>query len=347
MNRIYSIVALLLLLSCSPANAQPANNHDQDVPVAPLPAVTFKGWTNAFRLANGQLEVVVVPDTGRIAFIGWEGKENLLRLDEGLAGKTAGSKDDGKWYNFGGDWLWPVAQSRWKDFQGGEWPPSRLLDGRPWSARAWKCADGTTCCLLSQTYGTPLHLAVDRLVRLPPDRAILTIRQDIERMKESDIPISLWNISQVGGAERVVLPVDTDSAFDGGTRPLMFAAPGTNVVSRHGRMIVYDATVPGESKLCGDSKRAWIAAQKGRSVLIERATTSEGTYPDGGCTIEMYANTGLGYCEIETLSVEKNLNVGETLENTLTIRCHRLPDEITSSVGLAQALRQWLGEGAE
>ena len=54
---------------------------------------------------------------------------------------------------------------------------------------------------------------------------------------------------------------------------------------------------------------------------MERATSedTQGTHPDGGCAVEMYSNAGLGYSEIETLSVEKKLMPGEALQNLITV----------------------------
>lgn len=348
MNRPKSIVpaCLAALLSLTARSAE--NPKDHDVPVAPVPPAACRGWTNAFCLKNKDLEVVVVPGIGRIVWIGWNAKENFLRSGEGLTGVLPAADGSGGWLNYGGDWLWPVAQSRWKDFQGSDWPPSRLLDGRPWSGTAWKCADGSLCCLITQDYGEPLHIKVSRLFRLDAEEPRLTIQQRVERVAESVIPVTLWNITQIGGAEAVVIPVD-DAVGTGGVRAIMFEAPGEDVLSRCGDAVAFDARAGGERKLCSGSKRAWIAARKGDAVIMERITESsgEGDYPDGGCSLEMYSNSGLGYSEIETLSVERNLAAGETLGNTLVIQCRRLFSELKSPCDLAERVREWLGEVAQ
>ena len=80
-------------------------------------------------------------------------------------------------------------------------------------------------------------------------------------------------------------------------------------------------------------------------MIIESATQDDrpGEYPDGGCRVEMYANKGLGYTEIETLSTEQNLEVGERLSNTLRIECYTVSTNLTDCE-LADRVRTLRGE---
>ncbi len=328
-----------VLLTASIATAQPADNAD--LPVAPFPAISFESWTNAFELQNPAVSVVVVPSIGRIAKISFRGGGNLLRLDARL-------KDDGStWLNYGGDWIWPVAQARWTAMAGADWPPPAALAEQPWTGSAWKDADGTLCCQMAREYGEPVNIKVSRLVKLDREAARFTIRQRIERTAPSDVPVVLWNISQVAGASRVVLPKGPDSILEAGVKALLFAMPDDQRLTSCGGALVYDAT-RGEHKLCSDSKRAWIAAQKGGAVIVERTSSedTDGTHPDGGCTVEMYSNAGLGYSEIETLSVEKALLPGETLQNLITVELLEA-GEALPSCDLANLVGAALGETPE
>lgn len=320
-----------------------------DVPVAPVPATNYLGWTNAYVLQNHALEVVVAPCIGRIAQIRYRGGEDLLRLDSELGGRVPDGKES--WLNFGGDWLWPVAQSRWKDIWGSDpgsaeasWPPPAALADRPWDGTAWKDADGTLCCLMSREYGAPVNLRVSRLIKLDREAPLFTIRQRIERTAASDVPVVLWNITQIAGATRVVLPRDPASALERGIRALLFGLPGNTQLTECARATVYDART-GEHKLCSDSHRAWIAAQKGDTLVVEHAAEEnlKGSHPDGGCTVEMYSNAGLGYSEIETLSVESNLLPGESLQNTISIQFAPATNALTACE-LADVVAALLGE---
>lgn len=314
------------------------------VPVAPVPVVDYKGWKDALLLANEHMEVIVVPSIGRIMKITCKGSENFLRNDDYLLGQVAEHAND-YWYNFGGSWLWPVGQSRWQDFLGSDWPPTPLLDGRPWKAEAWETTDGTRHCSMTQDFGEPLNLSVTRHIQLAPGETRIVIDQKVERTGESDVPVSLWNICQVQGAELAFLPVDEDSSFENGYKVLRFKDPGTNLLNQCGEVVVYH-TGEDEHKIGSDSSRSWIGIQKQDMLLVASAEPpledERASLPDG-CSIELYANAGLGYAEIETLSPEKNLAAGEKIQNRLTLTCYKaLPRETPCDA--AKQIQTFLGE---
>ncbi len=317
------------------------------VPVAPIPATMYKGWSNAYHLSNNELKVVVVPEIGRIAHLGWADEPNLLRLNELLWGETGKTVETDDWINFGGDWIWPVAQPHWPLFQDGNWPPSRLLDGRKWSGRAWRTEDGTQHSLMTEDFDPPISVRVHRTLRLPQEGARLTVRQRLERLEPSDIPVTLWQLSQIADADYMFIPVDEDSRFPGGLKPLLFEMPGTNILHRCGTIAVYQAGLGGEHKVGSDSPRRWIAALRGDTLILQRTEPGdgEGPYPDGGCTVEAYANTNAGYVEIESLSVEGHPEPGTYMDNTLIITLYRLdPDIPRTPCALADWVREIVGE---
>lgn len=342
MHRRFVPISLILLAAAWAATAQPA--AETDMPVAPIAAVEWMGWTNAYVLRNAQLEVAIAPSVGRILKISHKGGDNLLRFDAGLKGAIPDPAAKQTWLNAGGDWLWPVAQSTWPSFAGADWPPPPALSEAEWDGTAWKGADGAQSCLISREYGEPLHIKVSRVIKIEKDSSRITIRQRIERTADSKVPVTLWNITQIAGARQVVLPADADSSFENGVKALLFCRPSGDQLVACEASFVYDAS-SAEHKLGSDSKRGWIAARKGGTLVIEQARgdTANGTYPDGGCTVEMYSNAGLGYTEIETLSAETPLAAGEYLQNTLTIDCVAVATNL-APCELAARVREVLGE---
>ena len=337
----YLGVALALISVVADAGKE----DDAAIPVAPIATSDYLGWTNALNLHNDDLTVVLVPETGRIAFIGVDPSANLLRVDSALEGKTALADAPDFWFNFGGDWLWPTAQNRWADFQESDWPPSRLLDGRSWEARGWKSADGSQCGQLTQTYGEPLHVTVTRFVKVPKEGTSFEVRQKIQRTANSSVPVTLWTISQIAGAEYVVIPTDEDSSFDGGLASLRFEMPGKEFLHRCDGTALYHVLEKGEHKLGSDSARSWVAAVRGDTLIVEQTTPHEedSTYPEGGCTVQVYANAGLGYAEIETMSPEKVLAPDEAMENILRVTCYTIPPGL-DGCDLADKVRELIGE---
>lgn len=308
------------------------------IPVAPIPPSTFNEITNALRLRNDIIEVIVAPDLGRIAYIGVGQKNNLLRLDTELVKRGAAGME---FANFGGDWFWPVAQARWPAFNDGKtWPPPALLEKRPWQGAAWRNDDGSQSCLLRIEYGAPLNIKVSRRIRLDSETSRILISQRIERTDESTIPVTLWNVSQILGAQRAVVPAEQDVVTLG------FNPPDAQI-TRCESSAVFNAQTGTEHKFGSTSPRGWIAAQRGDQIIVERATSDDvgGDFPDGGCRVELYSNTGLGYSEIETLSAEKLLKKGESLQNMLEIRLLQATSDM-APCDLADFVREQIGEKA-
>ncbi len=316
------------------------------VPVAPIAPVDFHGWTNALRIANEVLEVVVVPEIGRIAHVSWRDGPNLLRLDEQWFGQAADDVEQDGWINYGGDWLWPVPQPQWPLFQENAWPPGRLLDGRSWSGRAWETEEGQQYAMMTQQFGDPLNIQVSRTVVLDAANGRFEVRQRATAVAPTEIPISLWQVSQLPAADWGILPVDEDTAFDKGYRVLMNEAPDYTILTRHGEVWVYQAG-ESEHKIGVDSPRQWIAAIKGDTLFTLRAEPrdGEGTYPAGACTIELYANTGPNrYIELETRSIEQPLDSDESISNVLYFQLHRLEEVPVTPEAVAEIVREVMGE---
>lgn len=341
--RFVATLTLALLPALHAARAAEQTPLDGEIPVAPIPATTVAGNTNIIELRNAWISAAISPDAGRIVRIDFNWKNDLLRMDAPLLAKAAEATASDDWRNYGGDWLWPVAQSRWKLWQDNDWPPPAIFRNAPWKAQAWESQDGSKYCLLGLDLDAPLHIRIRRLIRVDAESARIEIRQRIERTAPSTIPVCLWNISQIAGAERVVIPVESN-----GYRVLAFSPPGSNMTSSCGQAAVINVAQGAEHKVGSDSPRAWIAAQKGDTVVIEYATedTSGGEYPDGGCRVEMYANKGLGYTEVETLSTERNLEAGERFSNTLRIECYTAATNLTDCE-LAERVRVLRGEITE
>jgi len=328
-----------------------------------IAAAEFRGWKDAVRLSNPAIEVVVAPGVGRIVSIRTTDGSNLLRLDPAQAGIDIPEDAKQTWFNIGGDWLWPAAQNRWKELAGADWPPPKLVGDGPWQAETWTETGGRQCCRLTRRYAPPLDVTVSREISIEKEPARITILQRAERggkasglrLKKGDplpfsAPITLWNISQVGGAERAFLPADEESAFEGGVKSLMGERPGKDLLVRVDALNVYRAGVKGEHKLGSDSRRGWIAAEKDGILIVEKivrnlppvthrtATAAPLLYPDGGCRVEMYSNKGLGYTEIETLSPEVRLLPGQRLENTLVIELHSFPKGLSDTEAAKRVL---------
>lgn len=314
---VFRTLALGLAMTASPRVQALGQDN---LPVAPISSTPFLGWTNTYRLSNEDITIVVVPAIGRIMYIGPDATTNLLHAPELFHGLELGCDGTNQWRNIGGDWIWPVSQKHWPLFQRGDWPPSVVIDGCPWSGRAWLNAGGVQSCLLQREFPAPLNIKVTRLIKLPTNGASFTIEQRIERTAESSIPVTLWNITQVAAPARLLFPLTSTARVDPRYLLMMGSPPDAETLPLCNETAVFNTATDVETKIGAYSTNSWVAALAGPHLLIETASPSskpQSAYPDGGCSIEIYANKGLGYAEIENLSPEALLEPGETLANEL------------------------------
>ena len=275
-----------------------------------LPA--WKGWSNCCLLANGRLEVIVVPAVGRILYLSAAGSPNLLRATYPPPARAG-------WANCGGEWIWPVTQERWKAVWAAEWPPPEEVAAWGWDYRAERGEDGTMYCSLRCRFPAPVSVEVERVISVPRTGSTVTIRQKIVRLVESPVPVAAWNLVQVARPDNLYLPTAPHSRFPEGFRVLMGRVP-RELVGRHAGGRSFGCR-GGEFKVGTDSMRVWAAARKDDSLIVLRqmATSASGRWPDGGCRAEIYFNSGLGYAELETLTPEVLLKPGEFLTAEIAV----------------------------
>ena len=306
-HRIWIVLGLGWLRLCSFA----------EIETAP---VNYRGWEGAIKVSNEAVEIVVVPQTGRLVHLSKPGGENLFRFDETLVGQLP-PEEEGNWLNYGGDWLWAVHQGSWGEMDGNEWPPLRLLDRAHWFSDVERMDDGNVVIRLRRDIGVPVFARVERRFELAPGNvAELRVHQSIHRIQASKIPVNLWQISQIKSADLVIMGNHGDD-FDGkGYKHLNFDQDHGDFLEQCDRALVYHAGKKGEHKL--GTLGNWIAARKGDHLLLLSAEggTGQGGVPDFGCQVVMYSNFGLGYSEIETQSAEVVLAPGEILSNTVSYR---------------------------
>lgn len=331
---------LLLLLGLSGFARAQLSGSDATAPVQPIAAVPYRGFTNAIVLENSFVRAVIVPAVGRLAELALLDSENPLRTDAQLdKGK---SSDTNNWANYGGSWTWLAEQAKWAGAFGRGWPPP-VFDSpaAEWTASAWKRADGAQFCRLQLSLGAPLHVRVTREFLLSRKSAKLQVSQRIDRVLESKVPVTLWNIAQIGNADEVVLPLDPGTELV----PLYEQRIPSEYVTACTNAVVIAPREISENKVGSTSPRSWIAGRKGLLLLILAAHpgNAAGTYPDKGCRVEMFTSKPLGYTELETLSEERALAPGETLANTLTLELYRSPQPVTGCA-LATWTMQLLGE---
>ncbi len=316
MNVICGMLVIMFLPGCASMRVM------DDDPNAIAPEA-YRGWDRAFRLENDAATLILVPETGRLMHLGLRGGVNVLRNDAELLGKPP--LEDSTWTHYGGDWMWPVAQSRWPGFSKTDWPPPEVLRDASWDAAAWREPDGRQSCLLIRHYGAPVNAVAMRQFTLDPAKSHVTVQQRMVATADATVPLTFWSITQIDAPQQVLFPVRANSAFEKGYKVMMGDAP-PGPTTDCDEVLACDLLKADLSKIGMDIPVPWIAARRHDVVTVVRASHPfSGDYPDGGCSLQLFAMGRGKYAEIETLSPEFHLRAGESLGNTLTLElltCH-------------------------
>ena len=297
------------------------------------PAVTvqitnYHGWKEACRIRSKTAEIVVVPAIGRVMQFGALGEPGVFWENRELDGTQFSTSIDvwrtNEWINLGGDKSWPAPEGEWGHQTGRTgWRPPPGFDGRP-------------CKIKLETDGVELISEVDPFYGVQVSRRIhldakdlkMTIRTRLRKVTGPSIQASVWVITQFQEPLRLYLPIATPVSFPSGYRALSKDLPPDLRAER------------GVLSLSRDSKSAYKIGSASSVLLwvgekwmcrIESPRTEQGSYPDGGCSGEIYTNPDpRRYVELETLGPLSPLNPGAQIERTnrylLIPRRHADPD---------------------
>ncbi len=313
--------------------------------------LTYHGWRDCARISNGLVEAIVVPQIGRILAFQFVGhpESSPIFTNPDLLGKTGADVKAGDWANFGGDKLWPSPQSDWPQYIGHTWPPPPEFDGVP--QRLEIVPGGVRLIVpLSAEFGAD----ASRTITLRPGEARLSIAQTIRRTaaptgKGGLLPLGLWSVTQTRGDGTIYLPLNPKSrfplgfvTFDNDSRPVLNPGKLPLGWTRSRALLMGQRDAKTSTKLGADNSSGWIASLYGGTILFsEHFLAHPGqSYPDGGCSAEVYANSGAtAYVELELLGPLQSLPVGEQMTYDIAWDLHRLPHRPLGAVEAERLVR--------
>ncbi len=313
--------------------------------------VDYKGWSDAVKLSNGEVELVVVPQIGRIMHYGFVGGENILWSDPQFHGSTLPGGEPSRdeegqytWTNFGGDKVWPNQQSEFGDINGHAWPPDHAFDGGAHDVEVLD--DGVTIISPTSQYNGARSM---RTIRLAAAGTRVEIHQAIEkvalaqRQELEPLRYTIWNVTQINPPEETLYPLNPHSHFDMRYFPFGFAqSAAVRNFTIKGDIGIFVPDETENQKTGADSDR-WLAGIVGDVVMAEffrRDATQR--YPDGGLSAEVY--TCPDYTELELLSPWVYLEVGDVLEHPIAWELFKLPAAADSPDARRQAALEWLAD---
>ena len=291
----------------------------------------------AYKLTNGAVEAVVVPEIGRVMRFGKVGGPNLLWNNP-----QAQLTNDG-WKNYGGDKTWLSPQSNWKVFHGSAgWPPEPALDGLP------QKADVLTGGKLQLT--TPLSKTGIRVIRTLyfDENGEFVIEQTARKESGEPLQAGLWSISQVVPGEAVFFAINPDTQYkDGLYRWNNNAAlPAERV--RPNLIKIEPRAAGSGTKMGFDTKISALASVSDGVAWVQKSARPDGDYPDGaseaGFPTELYVNGDpkVYYQELEILGPLQTFYKGASWTHTVRWSLHDLPSKDVNSPAVVEMMEHLL-----
>ena len=210
--------------------------------------------------------------------------------------------------NFGST-FWSSPQSDWN------WPPPPEIDSAPYAASI----DDAVLSLSGAT-AAGLGLAVEKKFSADSKAGVVSAVYSIANRGSQARQVAPWEITRVAAGGLTFFPMG-----EGGPRkgPQDLLSP---TIVNGVAWFAYDAAaITADQKLFADGKEGWIAHVDGDLLLVKSfADTPTSQAAPGEAEIELYANAGHTYVEVENQGAYVNLAPGATTDWTVRWMLRRL-----------------------
>jgi len=272
--------------------------------------VSFLGWKDAYRITNGEFQVVIVPEVARIMAYGPVRGENLLWVNEELTPERHGGltvePSRTEWQNFGGDKLWPAPEKSWT------WPPDWQLD-------RGRCRIEVTAAGSLRQIGTPSlkhGIRFEREITLAAEGSRLDIVQTAVNVSDKPVTASIWDVTQVRSDCVGFVPLGPGASLRTNA-----GGPPDEQWQRLGDMLLLKPSGK-NGKVFISGPPGWLGCKRGDMVYLKCFEMPSTPPPEPETPREVYTSN-IGYIELESVGPAVNLKPGET--TTVKETWHLLP----------------------
>jgi len=236
----------------------------------------YTGWHEAYRMTNGEVEVVVVPAVARIMRYAYIGGPNILWNNPVPAGKPARPDD---WPNFGGEKAWPWPQDDWADRIGHVWPPPPEADQVPYRANVI----GADTVQIESPVLTGFGLRIVRDITLASRGTRVTIVTKLIQINAADPkapPVAAWTIAQVpAAAGKVYVGLLSGSPLKDGWKSL--SSSSFSSITVHDSILSATHASTHDAKIGIDADRLGAVVGKDTLFTIQATSADHGEYTPG------------------------------------------------------------------
>ena len=267
--------------------------------------LSFGGWENNVRVANGQTELVITLDVGpRVISYRTADCTNVFKTFEEQLGGTG----ETAWMARGGHRFWLA-------------PEDPVLSYLPDNASVEHRIISDFKVEASTLPKKQLPIRKIMTVELDPLTSHVTVTHRAENHGSEKLALATWGLSVMvpGGCEIIPLPPPGKHSGDSRPNRPMVLWPFTDMTDgrwRWGqRFITLRQGEAGPTKLGLMHREGWIAYHSYDSLFLKTIEVIEGaTYPDFGCNFETFANEEM--LEVEALGPLVELAPGASTQHT-------------------------------
>lgn len=259
--------------------------------------IAYGGWPNCYRLGDGERELILTSDVGpRVIRLGFVGGKNVFGEFEEMMGLTGGDE----WRSYGGHRLWHSPEAK---------PRSYYPDNGPVDVQV----KGQDTLHAIQPVESETGIQKEMNITLAEGRVTVTHLLTNEGLWP--VELAPWGLSVMAPGGLGIIPQPTwhhpDNLLPNRTLTLWPYTDMTDERLHWGTkyITVRQDTTAGPTKIGLSADDGWLAYLNDGVLFVKRFDHEPCcTYPDGGCSIEMYTNERM--LEVETLGPLVTLEPG-------------------------------------
>jgi hypothetical protein len=274
--------------------------------------IDYEGWAGSYRITNGTVDLVVVPQVGRVMRYGYVDGPNLLWENEALLGKAFPA--DARTYRaYGGDKMWVAPQSLWN------WPPDPAIDGSP-----WKVEPTPNGVRMTSSLGSKVKVSFRRDISLAPVGTGVTFTNAMTNRGPRQ-PLAIWQVTQLNNPDAVTMQVEVTREQPAGWHGYGNDVLDSQFESLRNNTLTLKRNPQHDRKFGARSLAGVLSAAFGATRMYsESKAYARNVYPDRNSAQQVYlAADPDKYVELEHVGPLTRMESNETVLQTVKWRLER------------------------
>lgn len=294
----------------------------------------YKGWKKSIEISNSEIRIILVPEIGRIMYYGFVEGENIFYENQEFEGRAFSSgeyyKKDSKIQapNVGGNRVLPCSEEYFHLLTGSRHVPDPFIN-----ASSYKATYLDNGVILESPISKLLGIQIKRTITISDQGSEVKIEQELikkttaQNQEIEKIPLTIWSLSKIKTPNISYLPIQDNSIFKNGFMIPVWPDSKNNAISNvkvNADLLQIQSSENLPQKVGADSKK-WVAGFLEKQVFVEQFNFDEElreSYPDQGTSVTIFGNNL--FTELECLSPEKTLSIGEKISYDLYWSLHRV-----------------------